>query len=351
MINLQNSTKSSPLVHQVDVDPGRVWVTENVLAIDAPPDDDLAPVPEATWPVSARRSGLCGAVSPRVVVLPEGGYRLYYTQILPRPEFPAGANDYENATTRILSAVSNDGATWTPEPGVRMSPAACGEGVWRVVSSEVVPRCDGSGWRMYFESCRGPHSEANAIRSAVSTDGLTWAPEAGSRLERPGSNFAAPRIVILEENRIRLYCLERGQGIVSALSTDGGVTFEPEPGVRIAPGESTDALVVFAPEIVRITSGRYVMYYAGYESGRRASIHRAESEDGLSWRKEAHPVLSPTGVGWEAAKCSEMCLVPLPKRDGTGPAYRMLYEACDGTAPDQRGVWRIAGATSAVRRR
>jgi len=52
----------------------------------------------------ATRTGLCGAVSPRVVALASGGYRMYYTQILPRAGFRAGANDYDNATSRILSA-------------------------------------------------------------------------------------------------------------------------------------------------------------------------------------------------------------------------------------------------------
>ena len=91
------------------------------------------------WPPEAARTGLCGAVSPRLVALAEGGYRLYYTQILPRADHPAGANDYDNATTRILSALSTNGLSWMPEPGVRLTAEQGGAGPFRVVSSEVVP--------------------------------------------------------------------------------------------------------------------------------------------------------------------------------------------------------------------
>jgi hypothetical protein len=296
------------------------------------------------------RTGICGAVSPRVVALADGGYRMYYTQILPRPGFPAGANDYDNATTRILSAFSSDGSTWTPEPGVRLSSQQGGAGDSRVVSSEVVPVI-GSGHqlRMYYECCPGPQSEPSSIRSAISEDGgLVWTPEPGVRLEIRGCNYSAPRIVFLDDSRCRLYCLDRGKGIISALSEDGGFTFRPEPGLRIAQDGRSDSVAAFAPEILRVESRGYVMYYAGYSAPNRAYILRAVSDDGLMWRKETEPVLSPGEGTWDAAKCSEMCVFRLPRQEGRKPGYRMVYEGCDGTAKNERGVWRIASATSAV---
>jgi hypothetical protein len=90
------------------------------------------------------------------------------------------------------------------------------------------------------------------------------------------------------------------------------------------------------------------MYYAGYGAPNRAYILRAVSDDGLAWRKEAKPAVSPGPGGWDAVKCSEMCVYRLPHREGQPPRYRMLYEACDGTAQDERGVWRIASATTAA---
>jgi len=38
--------------------------------------------------------------------------------------------------------------------------------------------------------------------------------------------------------------------------------------------------------------------------------------------------------------------LPNPNGNPSQPRFRMLYEACDGTAPNQRGVWRIAIAVS-----
>jgi predicted GH43/DUF377 family glycosyl hydrolase len=347
MIDLSQS--QLPLVHAVPTDPGPSWVKDAAVAIEAPPDDDLNPLPEAQWSAQAVRSGVCGVVSPRVVALPGGGYRMYYSQILPRDGFPLGANDYENATTRILSATSSDGSVWTPEPGVRLSAHDGGAGDYRVVSCEVVPVPDAPGQlRMYYECSTGAISKPNSIRSAVSRDGgLAWTAEPGARLEVRGCNFVAPRIVFLEGNRCRLYCCERGRGIISALSEDGGVTFRQEPGLRIAQTGVYDREVAFACDIMRVEGAGYVMYYAGYASPSRAYILRAVSDDGLRWEKHSEPVIAPDGGVWDAAKCSEVSVFRLPDRVGHPARYRMVYEACDGTARDQRGVWRIASATSA----
>ena len=343
MINLAASPTASPAVHTPPMDPSVQWTSDSV-AIDAPPDNDLDPSPDARWLAEAARTGLCGAVSPRVVALAEGGYRLYYTQILPRTGFPAGANDYDNATTRILSATSIDGATWEPESGVRLSPQQSGAGDSRVVSSEVVPAPDESGkLRMYFECCPGTQSQQNSIRSALSQDGLNWAVERGNRIEVKGSNVSAPRILFLDDGRCRLYFHERGRGIMSAVSDDG-LTFEMEAGVRVTAGGPHDRLTAFAPEILRLPDGNYRMYYAGYRDAKRADILTALSSDGLCWEKVADPVHSPGSKAWDAAKCSEMCVVWNLRNEAAG--FRLLYEACDGTAPNQRGVWRIACAVS-----
>jgi len=345
MINLVQSASASPLVHTVSTDPGMSWVRDATVAIEAPPDDDVNPLPEAQWSAQAVRTGLCGAVAPRIIALPDGGYRMYYSQMLPRPGFPAGANDYDNATTRVVSATSPDGLTWTPEPGVRLTSQEGGAGDFRVVSSEVVPLADDTGrLRMYYECCNGPQSKQNSIRSALSEDGLMWTPEPGARFEMGGRNFMSPRIIFLDDGRWRLYCCERGKGIVSAISEDGGLTFHQESGFRIAQDGPYDQNDAFASEILRIDGAGYRMYYAGYSTPSRAYILSAVSDDGLTWKKETEPVLSPGHGVWDAAKCSEMCIICLPNDKGQRPRYRIFYEASDGTAQEQRGVWRIASA-------
>jgi hypothetical protein len=275
---------------------------------------------------------------------------MYYSQILPRPGYPAGANDYDNASTRILSAFSADGRTWVPEPGVRLSPQEGGAGDFRVVSSEVVPAGDGRLLRMYFECCAGSQAVTNSIRSATSSDGLKWTMDQGVRVESAGHNYASPRIVLLDDGRCRMYLFDRGLGIISFLSPDG-LEFHQEPGLRIAQDGPYDSLCAFAPEIVRVRGAGYVMYFAGYSQASensvcRADILRAVSADGLTWKKDPEPVIAPGPGGWDAAKASEMCLIRLPGPANESVRYRMFYEACDGTAPSARGVWRIASATS-----
>lgn len=346
MIDLVQTTADSPLVQTVSADPGVSWVVDAVPAIQPPPDGEVDPLPEVQWPADAVRTGIYGVVSPRIVGLADGSYRLYYTQIMPRKGFPAGANDYDNASSRILSATSTDGETWIPEAGVRLSPEQGGAGEFRVVSSEVVPIDSPHGrYRMYYECCRGPQSRQNSIRSAISHDGLEWLPEPGTRLESPGVNFMSPRIVLLPNGQCRLYCHERDKGIVSAISDDG-LTFQPESGIRISPDTPHDQLVAFAPEIVRIADGGFRMYYAGYSSPARAQILTALSDDGLIWRKQPEPVITGNGNGYNCVKASEMCVMRLRPEIEQAATYRMLFETCDGTAKDERGVWRIASATA-----
>ena len=346
MINLTQSTKVPSSLHTIPCNPAKSWVSESI-AIDAPADSDIDPDPNAWWPADSVRTGLCGAVSPRIIALQQGGYRMYYTQILPRSGFPMGANDYDNATSRILSATSCDGITWNPEPGVRLTPHDGGAGNFRVVSSEVVPQFDSSNsrLRMYYECCAGPQSQANSIRSAVSNDGLVWTVEPGTRFELSQQNVSAPRILLLNDGRCRLFCSEQDLGIISAISKDGGFTFEQESGIRVAPNTRFDCTTAFAPEIMRLKDGSYRMYYAGYSKPQRADILTATSQDGLDWHKADEPVLSPGSRPWDATKCSEMCIIWNPRSGEGSQDFRMFYEACDGTAPDQRGVWRIACAT------
>jgi hypothetical protein len=349
MIDLTQSAFASPLIHMVPRDPGApgaLWSKDRDVVVNAPPDCAVAggalPEPGKHWGDDGVRTGVCGVVSPRVVRLSDGAYRLYYTQIVPRAGHPAGANDYGNASTRILSAKSNDGLVWTPEAGVRLSAQEGGAGDFRVASSEVVPRMGGAGLRMYYECCAGTQSNANSIKSAVSEDGLTWRVEEGDRIA-DGGNYMAARIVFLEDGRCRMYCCRNGMGIVSAVSSDG-LRFEMEPGVRIAQDGEYDRVAAFACDVLKIAGGGYVMYYAGYGAPNRAHILHATSEDGVNWRKSPGAVVAPGGK-WDGVKCSEVSLYRLPENQAGERVCRMVYEACDGTAAGERGVWRIAGAT------
>ncbi len=130
--------------------------------------------------------------------------------------------------------------------------------------------------------------------------------------------------------------------------SDDFPVFGGEPGVRLAADGAYDSYAAFAPEILFVVNAGYVMYYAGYSHANRAYTLRATSEDGRTWRKESAPVIAPSSGGWDAAKCSEMCVIFLAQRDIAGASCRMLYEACNGTALNERRVWYIVGAIGAA---
>ena len=77
MINLLETTFGSPLMHTVPSDPGTRWARDTQSAIEPPPDHEVDPLPETHWPTEATRTGIYGAVSPRIITLSEGGYLMY----------------------------------------------------------------------------------------------------------------------------------------------------------------------------------------------------------------------------------------------------------------------------------
>ena len=162
--------------------------------------------------------------------------------------------------------------------------------------------------------------------------------------------YGSPRCVVESDDlaapvRFRLYfhsyshpllmAPDAENHIVSAVSSDG-LSFVEEPGVRIAQDGPLQTFAVYAPEVVRLGSGGWRMYYAGWQTdpvlGR---IFSATSQDGLAWARDAG-VSVDIGGPFDAEKCSEPCVIRLP--DGR---VRMFYEACDANA-----VWRILSATA-----
>eukprot|EP01043_Picozoa_sp_COSAG02_P001929 COSAG02_NODE_42_length_46522_cov_109.704478_42_plen_340_part_00 len=294
--------------------------------------------------------GVFGTNTPNVIKV-EKGWRMYYTLIGPTPENPLGCNDYTSATSEIRSAFSSDGHHWAAEDGVRLAPHTGGAEL-RVVSPDVVPLDDnGQRYRMYYEGVAEAGDEARhdaGIRSAISVDGgLQFAPEPGWRFKPSGAGSVnSPRVLPLRDGLShRMYASlngPSGAGIISAISTDGGLTFAIEDGVRIAKETAYERHSVFAPEVVCVGDGSmYRMYYAAIPTPDSAFIMTASSEDGLHWRKEELPVIAPGGQ-WDRVKASEMCLMELPE----GKGFRILYEACDGSSEGKRGIWRVATATA-----
>lgn len=145
-------------------------------------------------------------VDPDLVVLPDGRLRLY------------AYNIRTDATTHtILSAISTDnGNSFTMEPGVRFA----SEQMW---DPNVVIMTDGT-YRMYYNG-------GDAIKSAVSPDGLTFAADADVRWPRGGIPGA-----LIENQTIWLYGCDKG---LARRASNDGLSF----------GKTTQLVIKAPPEL------------------------------------------------------------------------------------------------------
>jgi hypothetical protein len=305
--------------------------------------------------------------APCIVRAPEGGYRLFYTAVGPGKPF-ADCQGY------ILSAVSDDGLRFVPEPGIRMaSDPAIPHLSLRALAPSVVERPEG-GWRMYFEA-RGPASRPTVICSAVSSDQVTWRLEEGTRLSAHG-NVGAPRASAMPDGRVRLIVFRKddaGTAVVNATSADGLLfDLDKTPLIRDRTDE-LDAVGITAAEIIpcdppvmviscwqdrpagatpppmhpsldpnAVATGASADFAAASiaadMSGYRSRIFLATSDDGAHWTRG--PV-SIEGDGYggrdiDAVHAEDMSVIALGDS-----RYRMYYAACDA-----HGVWRVASAIS-----
>ena len=149
---------------------------------------------------------------PTVIVLPQGGYRMYYDGEVRRTE--------QEFTWRILSATSADGLTWTKDPDVRVNVK---EGplfadlVWSA-HAEYYNLTD--TYQLYFAS-EGSTFQ-NGIYSATATDGLLFTVSGKPEL----ASAQDPFVLELTEGKIMYYWVN-GSGIYSARL--GEKSPEPEP--------------------------------------------------------------------------------------------------------------------------
>ena len=308
--------------------------------------------------------------APCVARVPDGGYRLFYTAIGP-------AKPYATCQGYILSAFSNDGMQFDPEPGIRVAPQPAAPYMSLRVLAPTVARCSDGRWRMYFES-RGSADRPTVICSAVSDDMLHWTHEDGIRLQGY-DGVGGPRFLSLPDDRGRIYCSasdafnheDRRKGIVSAVSSDG-LNFAFEAGCRLRDRQTQyDSAGITAAEVVPLhdNDDRWTMFFSAWQdvpagtevplhpchdpdaansedfaaksiatdiAGYRSRIFMAHSHDGLVWERAGCAI---EGGGYssdelDAVHSEDMSLIEI--EDGQ---YRMYYAACD-----RNGNWRIASA-------
>jgi hypothetical protein len=307
--------------------------------------------------------------APCVTRVPDGGYRMFYTGIGP-------GKPYATCQGYLLSAFSRDGLQFNSEPGIRVAPQPAVPHMALRVLAPAVARCADGRWRMYFES-RGSADRPTVICSAVSNDMLHWTHEDGIRLEG-FDGVGGPRFRSLPGRRGRIYCFasddvsheERHQSIISAVSSDG-LNFAFEAGYRLRDRQTEqDTAGITAAEVIppQGDDDWWRMFYSAWQdvpagievplhpsrdpdansedfaagsiatdiAGYRSRIFMARSRDGLVWER-ADCVIEGDGYSsdeLDAVHSEDMSLIEIE-----GGHYRMYYAACD-----LHGNWRIASA-------
>ena len=144
--------------------------------------------------------------SPRCVYLErpggptEWGYRLYYHH----DSFPMQSG--LDAQNHIVSAISDNGLDFSPEPGIRIAQEDPKRESYAVYAPEVI-RLAGGGYRMYYSSWG--EGIAGGVFSATSFDGLAWHKDPGPLLDldRPLDcrMVSEPCVIELPDGRCRLF--------------------------------------------------------------------------------------------------------------------------------------------------
>lgn len=194
----------------------------------------------------------------------------------------------------IVSAVSTstDGASFVAEAGARLPD---GSGMPRVVARPA------GGWRLYFSSGGG-------IRSAVSTDGLTFTVESGFRITQEAAGFtgttvsatSGATVIRLADGRYRMYFSDLprpgdppgGHRIKSAVSADQ-LAWTVEAGIRIGPGAPVLTESAEHPFALANPDGSMTLYYGRFTGGGGASpegLYHATSIDGLTFEQDTYDV-------------------------------------------------------------
>ncbi len=198
------------------------------------------------------------------------------------------------------------GLTWRVEDGFRATRTGFTYGVPRVVA---LP--DGHV-RLFAPAMDG-------MRSATSTDGLTFVDDPGTR-----GRMSDVAVIYLESGGWRFLWSEgtqTSQFLKSAVSTDG-LSFTMEPGERMRPGPQ-DAGLIQVPHAARLADGRWRLYYVADWQGAGGSVNRnntrtaLSTDEGLTWTLDA-------GSEATGRDTVDPDVVPL-----VGGGYRLYYKQGD----------------------
>ena len=242
--------------------------------------------------------------NPEVVQLADGRYRMYYEY------------QEEGQLKSIYSLISSDGLTWEPETGVRVSDANM---------PSIVQLPDGR-WRLYFNA-----AAQGGFGSALSEDGLNFIKEDGLRLTASGVGHETygirhPSVIRLDDGMYRMYydarqAPETNERILSAISIDG-LTWAKEAGVRIDYASFANCDSITTPDVIKTSDGYTRLYFKVIPplgGGVTQGIYSALSADGLTFSVMPGPEIAEFVVDGQRYHIQDPTLVSIP----TG--LRMYY--------------------------
>ncbi len=189
----------------------------------------------------------------------------------------------------VVSAVSNDGISFTEEPGRRLPEGGSGQ-------PRIFQLPDGR-WRLYT-------TQTDAIVSFVSDDGLDFVEEPGYRItasEAGLDSLSSPALIEFAPGQYRMYYsnLARpgegpgGKKVGSAVSTDL-LTWTVEEGFRLGVGAGILTDSAEHPFPVKAADGSIYLFYGKFTGPgtSQEGLYRAVSDDGLTFREETYTGLS-----------------------------------------------------------
>lgn len=176
------------------------------------------------------------------------------------------------ASDGTMVQASSDGVTFA------LTPAKYPAGASR--SIVVLP--DGR-FRMYFF----PDTTSIDVQSAISTDGLNWTAEAGTRYSEP--NIGGIRATALPGGGYRLY-FQNASGLASAMSSDG-LTFASEGPLTIASSDGT-----WGVSAAIYLNGEFHMVLTKTPASGVSELWHAVSVDGRAWTVDRSVMAANPGV-------------------------------------------------------
>jgi predicted GH43/DUF377 family glycosyl hydrolase len=279
--------------------------------------------------VGSRTNESSRYLSPRAIRVSPKVYRLFFMK--------HGLDTPEGMQGVIRSATSVDGDVWTIDPDAFLG-AKSGFNFKRVLCPDIIRSFEGK-WMMHFE---GRLANGNAVIAAALSDNcINWYVRAGFCFqdEDQSTSVGSPNVVKVNDELWRMYfhLRQNGSQVIKSAVSLNCLNWEIENGVRITQSLSTESYAAYAPHVVRIKDGTWLMVYSGWSTNpeKTGRILWAISKDGLNWNKARKPALSPECFE-DAKHCSEPSLLRL----GNG-RWKLFYEGCGVD-----NIWRILAATA-----